>query len=258
MLFAGSALKNYAIAATDGRIGTCSDFLFDDATWTVRWMVVDTGTWLTGRKVLIHPSAIGQPDPGQQTLPVRLTRAQVEASPDVLQDEPVSRRMEDDLYGYYGWDPLWGGGNLFGGYVGMMGMPLAAPPAYGEAAVIERERGGLPRDDGDPHLQSMTDITHCHVQAADGAIGHVENFLIDDAAWSIRYLVIDTRNWWFGQHVLLSPFAVQRVDWAGHEIRTGLTQERIKASPPWDPAAVIDRAYEQRLHGYYGWPGYGW
>ena len=257
MLLAGSALKDYAIAASDGRIGTCSDLLFDDATWKVRWMVVDTGTWLTGRKVLIHPSAIGRPDPGQRELPVRLTRAQVEASPDVLQDEPVSRRMEDDLYGYYGWDPLWGGGNLFGGYVGMMGMPLAAPPAYGESAVIERERG-IPRDDGDPHLQSMTDITGCHVQAADGTIGHVENFLIDDAAWDIRYLVVDTRNWWFGQHVLLSPFAVQRVDWASHEIRTGLTREHIKASPPWDPAAVIDRAYQESLHDHYGWPGYGW
>ena len=99
MLLAGSALKDFAIAASDGRIGACSDLLFDDATWTVRWMVADTGTWLTGRKVLIHPSALGQPDPGRLELPVRLTRAQVEASPDVLQDEPVPRRMEDEQTG---------------------------------------------------------------------------------------------------------------------------------------------------------------
>ena len=76
--------------------------------------------------------------------------------------------------------------------------------------------------------------------------------------WGIHYFIVDTKDWWFGQHVLVSPFAVKAISWIEHEIRTNLTRDQVKASPPWDAAAVIDRAYEQHLHGYYGWPGYSW
>ena len=105
MLGVGSALKGYRIEARDGAIGIVSDFLFDDRTWKVRWLVVDTGNWLTGRLVLVHPSAIGRANYIERVLPVRLTKAQVEASPDVLQDRPVSRQNEFNLNDYYGWDP---------------------------------------------------------------------------------------------------------------------------------------------------------
>jgi len=263
MLLVGSALKNYTVAASDGGIGAVSDFLFDDTTWKMRWLVVDTGNWLPGRKVLLHPSAIGRADFGQQVLPVRLTKAQVKDSPDIAQDEPVSLQMQDDLYGYYGWDPMWGGGNLFGGYGGMMGMPLMAGAPYpGEARLMNGPRDDMllddrRRDNGDPHLRSMAAVTGYHVHATDGAIGHVEDFLVDDETWATRYLVVDTKNWWFGKHVLISPHAVRDVNWAGHEVSTDLSRDKIKGSPPWDPAGIIDRDYQGRLHGYYGWPGYG-
>ncbi len=234
MLLVGSALKNYTIAASDGGIGVVSDFLFDDRTWKMRWLVVDTGNWLPGRKVLLHPSAIGRADFGQEVLPVRLTKAQVEGSPDIAQDEPVSLQMQDNLYGYYGWDPLWGGGNLFGSYGGMMGMPLAGTPYPGEVGVLNGPRDDLLlddrlRDDGDPHLRSMVAVTGYHVQATDGAIGHVENFLIDDETWVTRYLVVDTRNWWFGQHVLISPHAVREV--VGRGTRSAPTCHGTRSRP---------------------------
>ena len=258
MLLAGSALKGYAIEASDGRIGTVSDFLFDDTTWKLRWMVVDTGTWLTGRKVLIHPSAIARVNYEQQEVPVYLKRAQVEDSPDIARDAPVSRQMQDNLYGYYGWDPLWGGGNFFGGYSGLAGPVMALPSYQQDAELLDRPLPGLLPEEGDPHLRSINEVTGYHVHATDGRIGHIENVVMDDAAWGIRYLIVDTRDWWFGQHVLVSPFAVREVSWSRHEIRTDLTRDQVKASPPWDPAAMIDQAYEKRLHGYYGWPGYSW
>ena len=120
MLEVGSALKGYAIEASDGRIGTVGDFLFDDRTWKVRWLVVDTGTWLTGRKVLVHPSAIGRADYERRELSVSLTKSQVKGSPDILQDQPVSQQMERRLYDYYGWDPYWGDN-----YFGMGSMDIA-------------------------------------------------------------------------------------------------------------------------------------
>ncbi|MBC7634699.1 MAG: PRC-barrel domain containing protein, partial [Acetobacteraceae bacterium] len=94
--------------------------------------------------------------------------------------------------------------------------------------------------------------------ATDGEIGHVENLLIDDVAWAVRYLIVDTSNWWFGQHVLIAPFAVRSISWADQLITLTLSREKVKASPTWDPMAVIDQAYQQRLHTHYDWPGYGW
>lgn len=126
MLRVVSGLKGYGIEASDGSLGTVADFLFDDRTWRIRWLVVDTGTWLSGRKVLVHPSAIGQADDDHKQLPVTLTKAQVHDSPNILQDRPVSMQMEADLFGYYGWDPMWGAGLGGAG----MAWPLAAPPLF--------------------------------------------------------------------------------------------------------------------------------
>ena len=263
MLVIASALKGYAIQANDGRIGTVSDLLFDDKTWQVRWLVADTGTWLSGRKVLIHPSAIRRADYERQELPVALTKAQVEGSPSLLQDQPVSRQMQNNLYDYYGWDSSWGGSYLGMGGMGMgaIASPLASPPYRGGAAVIEADRerpmAGNGAGDGDPHLRSLAEVVGYHVHATDGVIGHIEDVRIDDAGWDIRYLVIDTRNWWPGRHVLMAPYAVREIRWSDREVRLDVTRDQVKASPLWDPLAAFDHAYEGQLHGYYGWPGYG-
>ncbi len=255
MLLAVSALKGYAIEASDGGIGTVSDVLFDDQSWKLRWLVVDAGTWLSGRKVLIHPSAIRHADYERQELPVTLTKAQVEGSPGILQDQPVSRQMESQLHDYYQWDPYWGNG-IFG--AGAIASPLAPSPYFGGAAVREADRAESDTDSGDPHLRSVAAVTGYHIHATDGEIGHVENFMIDDASWGIRYLVVDTRNWWPGKHVLMSPYAVREIDWSERQIRLDVTRSQVKGSPPWDPMDMIDQAHEKRLHSYYGWPGYGW
>ncbi len=257
MLLLGSAVKGYAIEAKDGEIGSVSDLLFDDETWKIRWLVVDTGTWLTKRKVLVHPSAIGSVDAERQVLSASLTRAQIEGSPDLLEDQPVSRQMENNLYDYYGWDPLWGGSGYFGVGMGAISSPLARPPFFPSIAAREAAGVALIPDNGDPHLQSMAAVTGYHLHATDGEIGHVENFLIDNAHWDIRYLVIDTRNWWPGQHVLMSPYAVREINWPDQLLRVNVSRVQIKVGPSWNPAEMIGRAYEEQLHGHYGWPGYG-
>ncbi len=250
MLLAVSALKGYTILADDGRIGTVSDILFDDESWRLRWLVVNTGTWLSERQVLVHPSAIGKVDHDRQELPVRTSKAQIERSPNISRDRPVSLQMQSQLYDYYGWDPVWGGG-YFGGGFGMMG-------SLGYSGM-----GGPPQpnphgaDEGDPHLRSTKAVTGSHIHATDGEIGHIENLLIDDGTWDIRYLIVDTKNWWFGQHVLISPYAVKGITWSDHTIELDVTRERVKASPPWDPIAMIDQVYEKKLHNHYGWQGYG-
>jgi hypothetical protein len=258
MLLAASSFKGLLIQAQDGHIGAFSDFLFDDRTWKLRWMVVDTGSWLPGRKVLVHPSAIGSIDLDRGELPVTLTKQQIQNSPDIQQDQPVSRQFQDTLYGYYGWDPMWGGGNYFGGGMGGIGWPLAPVPAYRESSLPEAERAGTQHDAADPHLRSISAVSGYHLQATDGSIGHVENFMLESDDWGIRYLIADTRNWWVGQHVLLSPYAVKSVSWPDRDLTLDITRAQVKGSPAWEPATIINRAYEERLHGYYGWPGHGW
>ena len=264
MLNAVLSLKRFEIQAKDGSLGTVSDFLFDDSTWKIRWMVVDTGRWLNARKVLVHPSAVISVACEAREVTVSLTKAQVEGSPGILQDRPVSQQMQNDLYTYYGLDPLWGGGLFGGGKVGAsevgggtgaIASPLSEPAYFGTAAVRDTERGDSDLDEGDPHLRSIVEVTGYHVHATDGDIGHVQDFLIDNVSWDVRYLIIVTSNWWVGQHVLISPHAVKSVDRSNRHVRLDLTRERIKSSPSWNPSNVIDGEFGQRLHSHYDWPG---
>src|SRR5271165_7503647 len=169
MLQVISPLKGFAIEASDGRIGTVVDYLFDDVSWKVRWLVIDRGTWLTGRKVLIHPSAISREDLEQQKFVVALTKAQVEDSPELLEDQPVSQQMENQLYSYYGWDPLWGGANL-SALPGAMASPLMAPHYMGLGSTDEADaRNDGPASRGaNPHLRSVVEVTGYRVHAVDG------------------------------------------------------------------------------------------
>jgi hypothetical protein len=254
MLLAGSALKGYAIRAQDGRIGSVHDLLFDDSRWTIRWLVVDTGTWLPGRKVLLHPASVSRADHELREISVALTEAQVRGSPDISEDKPVSLQMQRGLYDYYGWDPMWGGG-YFG--AGAMASPMSARPFFGGTGMLGADHATA-LDDADPHLRSLAAVTGYHLQATDGEIGHVENMLVDDAAWDIRYLIADTRNWLAGKQVLIAPFAVVEIVWEDRIIRLNVSRTHIRSSPPWDPTTLIDDAYQAGLHHHYGWPGYGW
>jgi hypothetical protein len=261
MLEVISALEGYAIDASDGRIGTVDDFLFDDETWKVRWLVVDTGAWLTDRRVLLHPSAIAGSDYERESLTVKLTKAQVQASPDIRQDEPVSRQMESQLYKYYGWDPLWGGGypwggGLIGAHAAAIALPLSAPAYLGGSRDGSHEGVAL-HEGGDPHLRSVAEVTDYHINATDGDIGHVENFIIESATLDIRYLIIDTKNWWSGKHILMSPDAVKRINWSDRHVQLNVTRDQVKASPPWDPLDLMNQTAMKRLHAHYGWTGQG-
>ncbi len=252
-----SAVKGFAIEASDGKIGTVVDFLFDDASWRVRWLVVDCGTWLTGRKVLIHPSAILRNDLEQQRFLVTLTKAQVEKSPELVEDQPVSQQMEDRLYSYYGWDPLWSGPYL-SETPGAIAWPYMAPPYFGLGLDTGEARGKRASLHGsDPHVRSVNEIAGYHIHAADGEIGHVENLMIDDADWSIHYFIVDTRNWWSGKRVLMSPLAVKSIDWFERRFALDVSREQVNSSPPWDPLDAFTQLDAKLLHKHYGWPGSG-
>jgi len=244
MLNKAKTLKGYKLDSLDGEIGKVKEFYFDDQHWAIRYLVADTENWLTDRQVLISPYALGAVIKEKQHIAIYLTKKQIEDSPSLDSDKPVSRQFEEAYYGYYEWPVYWDG-----------------PYMWGTHPYIVRDRGKWRESTQaekawDPHLRSTHDVSGDHIQAADGEIGHVEDFIIDDETWAIRYLIIDTRNWWLGKKVLVSPQWIERISWSESKVFVNLARETIKQSPEYTEESLLTRDYETRLHRHYNRQGY--
>jgi hypothetical protein len=238
----------YRLGAKDGEIGRTKDYLFDDQFWTVRYMVADTGTWLPGRRVLISPISLGEPRWREKAFPVWLTTQQIKEAPGVEEETPVSRHYEKQLARYYGYPPYWIGPNTWGTF---------EAPFYPDArAMIDDDLFEKEAQDVDIHLRSAKEVIGYDIHATDGRVGHVEDFILDDEMWTLRYLVVDTRNWLPGRKVLITPMWVELVEWLHRKVQVDLSVEEIKNSPPYDPAAPVNREYEEQLYDFYGRPKY--
>ncbi len=243
MLCKAKTLKGYKLDSLNGEIGKVKDFCFDDHYWTIRYLVANTGNWLPGRKVLISPYALGDIEKDKQQIAVNLSKEQIVQSPSLENHQPVSRQFEDNFYGYYGWPNYWDGYSQ-----GHDSLILGAHEEWREATHEEKA--------WDPNLRSMHEVTGYHIQAADGELGHVEDFVIDDDSWAIRYLVIDTQNWWPGNKVLISPEWIERVSWTESKVFINLARSIIQEAPEFTEKSLLNRDYETELHRYYNRPGY--
>jgi len=244
MLTTAKTLKGFRLDGLDGGFGSIESFYFDDKYWAVRYLVADTGGWLGGTQVLVSPLARLQVDLEKRSVSVGLTRAQMEKCPPLGSHLPVSQQYEKDYFGYYGFPEYWAGPFLWGAHPYLHPQdPTRRPPAGSKAA-------------WDPHLRSTAAVTGYHVQASDGAIGHVDDFIIDDDTWAIRYLLVDTRNWWPGRKVLVSPRWIEGVSWPDSTVTLRLTRELVFRSPAYSEQALLTRDYEDDLHRHYNDKGY--
>jgi uncharacterized protein YrrD len=244
VLIKAKSLKGYKLHGRDGEMGKVEQFYFDDKHWVIRYLIANTGDWLTDKEVLISPYALGDISTERQDIAVNLTRKQIEGSPSLETDKPVSRQFEEDYYAYYGWPLYWGGQYMWGAY-----------------PHIERDREmWRNRNEGgkawDAHLRSTEAVAGYKIEATDGEIGHVEDFIIDDRTWAIRYLVVDTRNWWPGKKVLVSAKWIERVSWDEFSVFVNLHREDIRKSPEYTKESLPSRDYETRLHRHYDRRGY--
>jgi uncharacterized protein YrrD len=216
----------YTIRATDGNLGKVNEFYFDDATWTIRYMVAETGNWLAGRKVLISLAALGKPDWKSRTFSVNLTCAQVRNSPDIDTQRPVYRQHEVELHEHYQWPRYWEGG--YGGVLGITPYPVFEN-------LLPQESSAPVRKD-DPHLRSTHQVTGYNIHATDGEIGHVEDIIVNDKKWVIHYLVVDIGNWLPGRKVLISPKWIKSVNWIDAGVYLNRSKEFVEDSPGFDPS----------------------
>lgn len=244
-------LCGFNVQAIDGELGRADDFLFDEAGWTVRYLVVRIGGWLVFRKVLISITSVSQP--GSIEIPLNLTKEQVENSPVVDTSEEISRQNEIELHDYYGWSYYWS----YPSY--LSSLPSSMYPEQqdqsGDFQNSESENE-LPGHEDVGRLRSCKEIKGYHVQASDGRIGHVADYIADDRDWVIRYLVIDTSNWLHGKEVLIAPTWISEISWDEATVYTSLSINKIRHSPPFDPSSPVNRDYEDIIYDYYGRPKY--
>jgi len=208
------------LSAVDGVFGQVKDFYFDDKTWAIRYLVVDTGAWLTGRLVLLSPHAFAKWDRYEKTLHVKLHKKQIENSPSIESHKPFSRQYEEDYYRYYGWPAYWQGGLIWG----TGGYPVIIPPPQELAA------HRAPQSRADLHLQSTQAVTGYQIQTVDGAIGHVSGLMVDDKSWAIRDLVVETGHWYSGKEILISPGKVNRISYEESTVFVNLTKADIQGT----------------------------
>jgi len=239
-------LEQYNLRATDGKVGKIADFYFDDQRWVIRYIVADRGGFLDDRQVLLSPMALGEPDWDAKLFRLNVSKERVRNSPPADLTRPVSRQYERDYYNYYGWPYYWGlggGGYWGGGY-------------YPRELALDRTYLRAQEANDDPELRSAHEVTGYHVTAQDGELGHVEDFICDDETWAIRYLVINTSNWWIGKAVLVAPRWIEHINWPDRTVGIDLSRDAIKASPEWTTESEMTRAYEERLFDHYGRPAY--
>jgi hypothetical protein len=252
------SLRGYALRATDGEIGQVTEFYFDDLHWVVRYIVINTGGWF-GPEVLIAPQAFRSADWAARVIDVNLTRAQVRNSPSVDLHQPISRQYEARYHAYFGYSPYWGGPGTWAATAPTAGaLPdpiLAAQRAAAAIEDAERARRSLdhPPPPIDSRLRSNKDVCGYHIQATDGEVGHVDDFIADDATWELRYIEIDTSNWIGGRSILIPRSALRDVDWPNRQLRVRVTRERIEKCPLQraELGPELTAEDEQRLTAYY-------
>lgn len=246
MLRSLKQLEGFTVHALDGDIGTVHDFYFDDERWGVRYLVAETGEfWLEPSQVLISPLAFAPSDWESRLFQVALTRDRVKGSPGPAAHQPIARQFEREYFTYYGWPVYWGTEQLWGGW-----------PTPGE--LFAQSPGALVQDLAlsDPHLRSLREVVGYHLQGTDGALGQILDFIVDDRTWALRYLVIDTSNWWPGKYILIPPEWVERFSGSEGQVHVNLPKEAIQNGPVWNPEGPISRAFEVRLYDYYRRPAY--
>ncbi|HVI88129.1 MAG TPA: PRC-barrel domain-containing protein [Dongiaceae bacterium] len=245
MLRSIEELESYPIRATDGEIGVMKDLYFDEKAWVVRYLLVETGNWLSSRRVLIPALSVGRSEWLDNVIEVTITKAQVMHSPDVDACKPASRQHETDYLAYNGYADYWGGAGF------REGLLSAGEVAAGHSE-SDQERG----EGGGTHLRSAEAIAHYAMHARDGDIGHLEGLLVDVRTWALRYVIASTSNWLLGDRIVIPVKAIESVNWPDATVSLDLPRAVLKAAPRYDDEVRLDRRQEASIHRYYGQPGY--
>jgi uncharacterized protein YrrD len=244
------SLLGFTVGGLDGEIGKVDEFYFDDESWTIRYLIVATGNWFSGRKVLISSDALLASDWNNKIFRVNLTIDEIKNSPDIDTEKPVSRQEEIKLNLHYPWRSYWEGA-LWARTMGTAGMVIPNPVTLGEDIPPEAGTKADSSFEGNQHLRSTYKVTDYYIQAGDGEIGKVEDFILDDESWKIDFIVVNTGNWLVGKKVLIAPDLIKKISWAKSVVEVKASVDMIKNSPEYDFGQPLSAVYSAKLQGYY-------
>lgn len=228
-----NGLTGYTIKARNGELGKVAEFYFDDETWIIRYMVVETGNWLFNRKVLIPHKALGSVDWDEGIFHVNLTMKQVSDSPDIDSKMTISRAQEIELYSHYSYSNYWG------------------EPFYTESAsamvansIPSAEAVQMPKKQKkDSHLCSSEKIKGFQIQTHEGMAGLVADFIVDDVTWMLNFMVISRHNRSQDENMLISPKWIEEIDWIESKVSVNISKETIEQGPGFDPLIPVARDF---------------
>jgi len=205
------------MGATDGKIGKVKEFYLDDETWTVRYLIVEIGSLFFKRKVLISTQALLPPDWDNKIFLVNLTIQQIENSPDIDAENPISRQHEMELNKHYSWEDYW------------------------------------KKDDrnNDKYLRSTEKLKNYRVNASNGEVGKITDFLVDENTWEINFFVVDAFIEDPAKEVLIMPRSIKDMIWKDAIIIVDATTKKIKNSPEYNTGQIINEDYKMKLIDYY-------
>jgi hypothetical protein len=223
-------LRNNRVCAQDGTIGHVDQFLFDDRTGKARYVVVRFGGWLLGRRVLLKPELIGTMNVPLGRLDVALSRKQIEDCPDIETHPPVSLQHAS-AYRYDNAAMLGCGMFPSSLLVGMSWYPIQS--ADEARAALEDVLAH-----SDAHLRSTREVIGYRLQARDGAIGHIVDFIIDESTWTFRSVVVDTGTWRPGKRVVLPWQRIEDINWDRSTVEVRVLRSTVKQHPIYDLARL--------------------
>ncbi|MDK2745397.1 MAG: PRC-barrel domain containing protein [Nitrospira sp.] len=235
-------ITELTLCAIDGQVGSVQELYFDDHSWAVRYLIVKTGNWLFGRNVLIAPIAVAGIDDTNASMKFNLRKEQIEHAPPIDDVKPISRQYEEAYYRHFRWAPYWQPGTTVWG----------SPVPDSEMATAGLDEPLLSEPSELTHLRSSAEVTGYAIHARDGEIGHIEDLVVDDEDWIVRYAEIDTRNWLPGKKVLVQTGRIERIDWPSRAVTMSLTRHAIQSAPDYDPSKLITPDYEIELFKHYG------
>jgi sporulation protein YlmC with PRC-barrel domain len=264
MLLRAKTLKSYSMLASDGELGSLDDFYFDSDTATIRYFVGDTRTWFFGGKVLLSPLSFKEIDRSNERIAVNATKDQIKDSPKPEEHEPITRRYEQQLSSYYGWENYWADNAARRDITGFQAHAPMMPPIFNPEGPRE-EHDGLKSDEAhaseqqyreDQQLISVEDIKGYKVHTADGEAGKIHDCVIDDEDWKIRYFVVNVGGFFNKELVLVSIDWLNDVSWRDHTITFDLENKRIEDAPEFVSDQPITREDEAALYEHYNRKGY--
>jgi len=220
-----NSIIGFGIAASDGVIGKLEEFYFDDKTWKIRYLIVKTKTPLNARKVLISTIAVLNQSWEKGLIPVDLTADQINKSPDIDTDRPVSRQQEIELYGHYSWRT-----DLEKRVERDKKIAIVnSSPVINETIIKEIHDD---KSSGE-YLQlcSTARVNNYKIYAKDGEIGHVTDFVFDDQTWQLISIVVDTKNSGVGKEVLINTNHITAIDWTKFEVFLDILIADVTTSP---------------------------